>query len=112
MSAANVVGNIYGLDVKVAGPAACFIVLIIIFHSIGLFSKGLSEEPELSNLPTEGLNLEEIDSKLDAIEIKLKQLHRSREKLGKAKVAIENGQTYNEILNQTGFHPVTRPGSR
>jgi hypothetical protein len=107
-SAANVTGDIYGLKISLAGPAAFFVAIILVFRLTGLFTVGLRQQ-QVSDRSVESLKKREIDNQLDIIEIESRRLSRRKQELESAKTALENNADLDAVFQAGGFRPVSRP---
>ncbi len=107
-SAAKVTGDIYGLKISLAGPAAFFVALILVFRFTGLFTVGLRQQ-QVSDRSVETLTKREIDNQLDLIEIESRKLSRRKQELESTKTALANNADLDAAFQAGGFRPVRRP---
>ncbi len=108
ISAADVEGTVLGVNIKLAGPAAFFVALLLVFRFTGLFTLELLEE-RLSNRSVETLTKEEINNQLDKILIESRRLERRRQELENAKTALENHADPDAVDLAGGIRAVRRP---
>lgn len=107
LSAAKVTGDIYGLEIELAGSAAFFIAQILVFRLTGLFTMGLRQQ-KVSNRSVESLKKNEIDNQLDLIEIETRKLSRRKQELESAKTALANNAPLDQVFKASGFRPAIR----
>lgn len=108
LSAADMEGKVLGISFSVAGPAAFFTVLILIFHVTGLFKLGL-EDLRVSNRPADSFDAEEIERQLDVLVLKLNRLGRRRQELETMRDALSRGESIDQALEAGGIRRVSRP---
>lgn len=110
IESAGVKGEITGISFTVVGPAAAFIIMILIFLKAGLFKLGLEEKIDNDlNHPIETMSIEEISIMIDKLDISTRRIERHKQKLEAAKNALENNSSQEEALIASGFTPVSRP---
>lgn len=110
LESAGAQGEVAGVSFTVAGPAAAFIIMILIFYQTGLFKLGLEEKIDNDlNHPIESMSIEDIDNLVDKLDINIKRIDRHRQKLLAAKNALENSSSQEEALIASGITPVSRP---
>ena len=102
-------GELFGIRFFIAGPSAAFVVLLLLFNTFGLFKLGLEHihGEELAR-PLEKMELEDIEDALDSITTKVNKYKRRRIQLGKAKTALEQGASEQEVWVASGMQPVQR----
>ena len=111
LSAAEVEGEVKGFTIKVAGSAACFIALILIFYLTGLFKLGL-EDVQLSNRPADSLSKKNLQRQLDLLELTSKRISRRGDELKRTLTELESGKPLKEALEAGGMREVRRRSAK
>lgn len=108
LSAADVSGPLFGLEVRIAGPAAFFVVLILVFRLTRLFTLGL-EEVQMSARPADTLSPQQIDKQLDMLTVTFRRVTRRKKELEDTRAALGRGESPEEALEAGGMRRAGRP---
>jgi hypothetical protein len=111
LTAADVRGGLLGMRVRIAGPPACFVALILMFWQLNLFTMGVEVEV-VSNRPVEKLSRENAERMLDELEIQERRIQRRRAELGQYVKVLDAGKAGIEAWAAAGLRPAIRRGVR
>lgn len=109
ISAADLGGELLGLEIDLAGPIACFPALLLIFWAMGLFKQGLTTD-DATPRGLDQLSPEEMESELDEIAKIERKTNRRKRQLKEILERLAAGASPEEALAHGGVRAVRRPG--
>lgn len=108
LAAADLKGTVLGVEIRLAGPIACFAALLIIFKFMGLFEAGL-ETTQTDPRPLDRLSREEIEDELDTILTVLRKTERRKRQLEVVLESLNQGAAPEAAFARGGMRAVRRP---
>lgn len=112
LEAGDVQGEVAGISFQIVGPAAFFVVLILVFFAVGLFRFGLleGEDTDILNGPLEELSLADVERLLDEVLMRSRRIDRRKRQLEAAREALQRDASTEAVMDAVGMRAARRTG--